>query len=169
MHICYQIHLRSQRFRTSRLFQRQPWCSPYPFRKILKNRLVLPSRLTSEWLGSSSSLLLTNSFWRPFTSTILSMQLMKNGWIWCTPCWLRCSPCHKLLLPRRIRDTYIPRLEEVGLWNLPVEEKVKEKSFQNQQKGLPIEDIKTMSQTFQPEKVYSLPRYINLFLNVIYR
>ena len=66
----------------------------------------------------------------------------------------------KYYVPRRIRDTYVPRLEAVGLWNPPVEEKVKEKSFQNQQKGLPIEDIKsnaTVSQAFQSEKVYSFP------------
>lgn len=65
----------------------------------------------------------------------------------------------KYFVPRRIRDTYIPRLEAVGLWNLPVEEKVKEKkSLQNQQKGLSIGDIKsntTVSQAFQSEKVYS--------------
>ena len=75
-------------------------------------------------------------------------------------------------VPRWIRDTYIPKLEAVGLWNLPVEEKVNEKSLQNQQEGLPTEDIEsntTMSQTFQPEKVYSFPPYINLFLNVINR
>ena len=69
----------------------------------------------------------------------------------------------KYYVPRRIRDTYIPRLEAVGLWNLPVEEKAKEKkSFQNQQKSLPIEDIKsntTVSQAFQSEKVHSFSRY----------
>ena len=72
------------------------------------------------------------------------------------------SVLQKYYVPRRIRDTYIPRLGTVGLWNLPVEEKAKEKSFQNQQKGLPIEDIKlnmTVSQTFHSEKVYSFPIY----------
>ena len=79
----------------------------------------------------------------------------------------------KYFVPRRIRDTYIPRLEAVGLWYLPVEEKVKKKSLQNQQKSLPIEDIKsntTVSQAFQSEKVYSfLSVYIHLFLHVINR
>ena len=132
--------------------QRQPWCSLHPFRKIQKNRLVLSCRLTSEWLCGSSSLLLTVLFWRPLVSIILSMQSMKTGWIRRTPCWLPCSLCHK--------NTYIPRLDAVRLFNLPVdsvEEKVKEKSFQ---KGLPIEDIKSntsVSQTFQSEKVYSSP------------
>jgi sorting and assembly machinery component 37 len=77
----------------------------------------------------------------------------------------------KYYVPRRIRDTYVPRLEAVGLW-YPVEEKVKQKSFQNQQKSLPIEDIKsntTVSQVFQSEKVYSFPLYIHLFLNVMNR
>ena len=76
----------------------------------------------------------------------------------------------KYYVPHRIRNTYIPRLEAVELWNLPVEEKVKEKSFQNQQKSLPIEDIKsntTVTQTFQSEKVYSFsPKY--LFISECY-
>jgi len=62
----------------------------------------------------------------------------------------------KYFVPRRIRDIYIPRLEAVGLWYLPVEEKVIKKQFQNQQKSLPIEDIKsntTVSQAFQSERV----------------
>jgi sorting and assembly machinery component 37 len=78
----------------------------------------------------------------------------------------------KYYVPRRIRDTYIPRLEAVGLWNLPVEEKVKEKPFHNQQKGLPIEDIKSntkISQAFQSEKViFKFSLYIHSFLNVCY-
>ena len=77
----------------------------------------------------------------------------------------------KYYVPRRIRDTYIPRLEAVGLWNFPVEEKVIKKSFQNQQESLPIEDIKsntTVSQAFQSEKVYSF-LYIHLFLNFMNR
>jgi sorting and assembly machinery component 37 len=62
----------------------------------------------------------------------------------------------KYYVPRRIRDTYIPRLEAVGLWNLPVEEVTKENSFQHQQKSLPIENLKsntTVSQAFQRERV----------------
>jgi sorting and assembly machinery component 37 len=69
----------------------------------------------------------------------------------------------KYYVPRRIRDTYIPRLEAVGLWNLPVEEKVEKKWFQNEQKSLPIEDIKsntTVSQAFQSEKV--------IFISLVY-
>jgi sorting and assembly machinery component 37 len=62
----------------------------------------------------------------------------------------------KYFVPRRIRDSYIPRLEAVGLWCLPAEEKVIKKSFQNQQKSLLIEDVKsntTVAQAFQSEKV----------------
>ena len=66
----------------------------------------------------------------------------------------------KYYVPRRIRNTYIPKLEAVGLWYLPVEEKVEKKWLQNAQSSLPIEDIKsntTVSQAFQSEKVYSFP------------
>lgn len=65
-------------------------------------------------------------------------------------------------VPRRIRDTYIPRLEAVGLWYPPVEEKVTKKPFQNQQSGLLNEDIRsntTVAQAFQSEKVYSIFLY----------
>ena len=76
----------------------------------------------------------------------------------------------KYYVPRRIRNTYIPKLEAVGLWYLPVEEKAEKKWLQNAQSSLPIEDIKsntTVSQAFQSEKVYSFPLYIHLFINVI--
>ncbi|KAF8798160.1 hypothetical protein BYT27DRAFT_7265267 [Phlegmacium glaucopus] len=62
----------------------------------------------------------------------------------------------KYYVPRRIRDTYIPRLEAVGLWTIPLEENTTEKSFQSQQKSLPTGNIKsntTVSQAFQREKV----------------
>ena len=75
----------------------------------------------------------------------------------------------KYYVPHRIRNTYIPRLEAVELWNLPVEEKVKEKSFQNQPKGLLIEDIKsspTVSQTFHSEKVYSF-LYVFIYFSIL--
>ena len=76
----------------------------------------------------------------------------------------------KYFVPRRIQDTYIPRLEAVGLWYPPVEEKVVKKSFQNQQKSLPIEDIKSntmVSQAFQSEKVYSFS-LVYLFISECY-
>jgi len=66
----------------------------------------------------------------------------------------------KYYVPRRMRNTYIPRLEAVGLWSLPVEETT-EKSFQKQQKSLPILNIKsntTVSQAFQREKVIEKTR-----------
>jgi len=65
----------------------------------------------------------------------------------------------KYYVPRRIRDTYIPRLEAVGLWNLPVEENPKENPFN--QKSLPVENIKsntTVSQAFQRERVLEKAR-----------
>ena len=79
----------------------------------------------------------------------------------------------KYFVPRRIRDTFIPRLEAVGLWYLPVEEKVIKKSFQNQQKSLPIEDIKSntkVSQAFQSEKVYSFfpCKFVHSFISECY-
>jgi len=59
----------------------------------------------------------------------------------------------KYFVPRRIRDTYIPRLEAVGLWYLPVEEKVIKKPFQNQQLTEDIKSNTTVAQAFQSEKV----------------
>lgn len=56
-------------------------------------------------------------------------------------------------VPRRIRDTYIPRLEAAGLWNPPVEEKPKPEKKQN---SLPIENLQSntkVSQAFQRERV----------------
>ena len=76
----------------------------------------------------------------------------------------------KYFVPRRIRETYIPRLEAVGLWYLNVEEKVIKKSFQNQEKSLPVEDIKsntTVSRAFQFEKVYSFS-FVYSFISECY-
>lgn len=76
----------------------------------------------------------------------------------------------KYFVPRRIRDTYIPRLEAVGLWYLPVDEKVIKKSFQNEQRSSLIEDIKsnrTVSQAFQSEKVYSFSFVYSFILIVM--
>jgi len=67
----------------------------------------------------------------------------------------------KYYVPRRIRDTYIPRLESVGLWNLLVEDNTTEKPFQKQQTSSPIENIKsntTVTGAFQREKVIEKAR-----------
>jgi len=64
-------------------------------------------------------------------------------------------------VPRRIRDSYIPRLESVGLWSPHVEDSTKETSFQKQQKTMPIENLKsntTLSQAFQRERVIEKAR-----------
>jgi len=67
----------------------------------------------------------------------------------------------KYYVPRRIRATYIPRLEAVGLWNSSVEENTRENPFQNQQKSLPVKNLKsnaTVSLAFQRERVLEKAR-----------
>ena len=59
----------------------------------------------------------------------------------------------KYYVPRRIRDTYIPRLEAVGLWNQPEEEITKEQSFEKQQESLPVQSLKSVAQAFRRERV----------------
>jgi sorting and assembly machinery component 37 len=59
----------------------------------------------------------------------------------------------KYYVPGRIRDTYIPRLEAVGLWNLPEEENNKEKKPQRSFSIGNLKSNKTVSQAFQRERV----------------
>ena len=67
-------------------------------------------------------------------------------------------------VPRRMRDTHIPRLQPIGLWNLPVDEKVKGKSFQSQRRGL----LKVSGQTQQSLKHLNPKRYIRFPYIFIY-
>ncbi|CAA7271559.1 unnamed protein product [Cyclocybe aegerita] len=61
----------------------------------------------------------------------------------------------KYFVPRRIRESYMPKLQAAGLWSAVVQEKPREKPFQRDVKPLPKEGLKTnanVAQTFEREK-----------------
>ena len=67
----------------------------------------------------------------------------------------------KYYVPRQITDTYIPRLEVIGLWNLPVEEMIEKKVVPDSVEEFAYWRYRVEhdgSQTFQSEKAY----YIHL-------
>lgn len=59
----------------------------------------------------------------------------------------------KYYVPHKIRDSYRPRLEAAGLWNLPLVEKEEKKPFQKLG-DLKTEDLRTQTYpAFEREKV----------------